>query len=263
MNDQQAAKKWACDERTIRRWRKQGAPLDDGNKMREWLSGRREIPAGTASILTRKRATQKPTRAKPGLPGAANALQRLEQAEEEAHRAFKKAEASGDVVTIAAARKHWLALTEQLRKFDLQIEETKKQSGEEEVLKRKVTVKFARAIAYWVNVAFREIEVTTEQRRIQGLPTDSYEAHLRAFAAAIAAGTRTEPKIPEWLANAFAGTSVLPGKIAHMERAIAEVLDLGLAVYHEAAARKKAEVMRQEKEWLAEIERYRNGGKRQ
>jgi hypothetical protein len=53
MSDRRIAKQWGTDERTVRRWRSKGAPLDPGDedKLRLWLLGRRYVPKGTAAVL--------------------------------------------------------------------------------------------------------------------------------------------------------------------------------------------------------------------
>lgn len=38
---------YGCDERTIRNWRKEGAPLGDPVAMEEWLAARHTTPAGS------------------------------------------------------------------------------------------------------------------------------------------------------------------------------------------------------------------------
>src|SRR5882724_8863405 len=90
-DDDRLAAKWGCDCRTIRRWRKAGAPFSNPKRLREWLSSRKHLPAGTAALLETTRAAEASAfKQEPPLPeGAAGALQRLEQAEARAFAAFK------------------------------------------------------------------------------------------------------------------------------------------------------------------------------
>jgi hypothetical protein len=43
MSDQKLAERFDVVPRTIRRWRKAGAPLGNGKRMRAWLAGRRHV----------------------------------------------------------------------------------------------------------------------------------------------------------------------------------------------------------------------------
>jgi hypothetical protein len=132
-DDANLARKWACDERTIRRWRKDLAPLRDAAKMRAWLAGRKNIPLGTTALLEGLRATETATSAKQDAPlatGAAAALSRLESAEAKAFSAFVRATESGDMFAIKASRENWLKISENLRRFDLAIEEQRRDSGQ-------------------------------------------------------------------------------------------------------------------------------------
>jgi hypothetical protein len=132
--DKQLSEKWACDERTIRRWRKAGAPLDDDKRLRVWLCGQKHVPSGTQALLEATRTTERAASAtqdaKPQPEGAANALRRLEQAEARAYNDFKQASASGDAVRIRASRENWLKISETLRRFDLAIEQARRDAGD-------------------------------------------------------------------------------------------------------------------------------------
>jgi hypothetical protein len=131
--DVKMADRWACDGRTLRRWRKAGAPLTDQKAMRTWLATRKHIPAGTAALLEATRTSERATSAAQDgkqAEGAANALRRLEQAEARAYTDFKQATASGDEIRIKASRENWLKISESLRRFDLAIEQARRDSGD-------------------------------------------------------------------------------------------------------------------------------------
>src|SRR5215831_16894030 len=94
--DSRLASKYRCDERTIRRWRRDGAPFDKPAEMRAWLATRKNIPPGTAALLeeSRREAMKPAATAAVGTPprlGVGPALSRLEAAEARAHAAFVKA----------------------------------------------------------------------------------------------------------------------------------------------------------------------------
>lgn len=51
LTDDAAAKRYGVSERTVRRWRRDGAPLDDPKAMGEWLAQRRQLPPGAVPGL--------------------------------------------------------------------------------------------------------------------------------------------------------------------------------------------------------------------
>lgn len=51
MTEKEAAASYKCDIRTIQRWKKAGAPIDNPGEMAKWLGSRKEVPAGTADAL--------------------------------------------------------------------------------------------------------------------------------------------------------------------------------------------------------------------
>lgn len=129
-NDVALAAKWKCDIRTIARWRKGSAPLNDNDdSMRAWLSIRKSIPSGTLALVSNERQRSIASALADSvelskLPlGAASVLQRLESAETRAYRAFQKATETGDLLQIRAARENWLKVCEALRRFNDAVEE--------------------------------------------------------------------------------------------------------------------------------------------
>ncbi|MEI6785904.1 MAG: hypothetical protein WCQ21_33885, partial [Verrucomicrobiota bacterium] len=97
--DTKLASKWACDTRTIRRWRKAGAPLANQKAMHTWLATRKSLPPGTQALVARctakalgRAATADTTEATTGAPAA---LRRLESAESLTYRVLQTALKSG------------------------------------------------------------------------------------------------------------------------------------------------------------------------
>ena len=134
--DAKLALKWGCDSRTIRRWRKDGAPLENTREMMPWLSGRKHLPPGTAAIVSKqaagaisKIATTNETEGS-NSEGAAGALRRLESAERTTYRMLQSALRSGSPPAIKASRENWLAVGNQLRQYDRQVERDRRDSGE-------------------------------------------------------------------------------------------------------------------------------------
>src|SRR5690242_7043741 len=98
-NQADAAKKWKCSERTIRRWIAAGAPVHDEQAMQLWIASRKHTPKGTADMLTGqadKAAVQAATTsARDHKQGAAAALRRLEAEEVDAFERLGGAIAAG------------------------------------------------------------------------------------------------------------------------------------------------------------------------
>src|SRR5215472_16368594 len=114
-SDKKLAEKYHCDERTVRRWRKDGAPLSEPAEMPAWLLSRRSIPSGTAALLEGKETktvsniASQDTGDDSARTGAAGALRRLESAERTTYKILQAALKSGSAASIKVARENWLA----------------------------------------------------------------------------------------------------------------------------------------------------------
>lgn len=122
------AKKYCKTTRTVQRWIRDGAPVDDDAKLKLWLAGKRcvTVPkeAGVAPTPTT------PTEIPSAEPGAPSALLRLEQAELAAYSRLQTATASGDALALREASRTYLETTEALRKNDLAIAKHRRAVGE-------------------------------------------------------------------------------------------------------------------------------------
>jgi hypothetical protein len=126
---------------TLWRWIREGCNLRDPKSVRQWETRNEIRKTNIAKARERRGKEQKTSRqsaerraagafASPGngdLPaagrkGAAAALQRLEESEEEAHRRLQAALVRGDPVQVAACQDFWLKCSETLRRLDLAIE---------------------------------------------------------------------------------------------------------------------------------------------
>src|SRR5687767_2326619 len=122
-NETQLAEQFHCDVRTIRRWKKKGAPLDNVKAMRTWLPAQREVPAGTLQWLTEHQAFERrkvlKTAMATDLPrGAAAGLRRLEEAEAAEFAALQAALETGNAAEIKLHRDAWLRIGDSLRRYD-------------------------------------------------------------------------------------------------------------------------------------------------
>jgi hypothetical protein len=124
--DAALASKFNVTQRTIRNWRKQGAPLEDPDKLKTWLADRRQIPLEGAVAPGRKSRSKPPTADRiEGLRGAVARLQRAELQAADAARA-----AGQDPLAVRRANSHWLATCEQLRKSHLALDDAQREAGE-------------------------------------------------------------------------------------------------------------------------------------
>ena len=160
-SDSKLAQKWACDTRTIRRWRKDGAPLASVKEMNVWLAGRKSLPPGTTAILASRSARVLSAAASAvdsETSGAASALRRLETAERACYRMLQSALKSGSPPAIKASRENWLAVGNQLRQYDRQIERDQRDAGE--LIPRTEVEKHVGHFAYWLRLAARQAAST-------------------------------------------------------------------------------------------------------
>ena len=220
-SDAKLAAKWACDARTVRRWRKARAPFSNPAAMRTWLASRKNIPAGTAALLEATRqtesaavATQGSARAD-GAAGAAGALRRLERAEVRSYAAFRKASESGDAVSIKAARETWLKVSESMRRYDLAVEMNRRAV---ELVPKKLVVDAVRKFAAGLRFAHRGFESCAQL--VVGLNDPAAVWSVLAKPAdefmPAALASLEHSGCPAWLLEAFAeGAKAFPADTEH------------------------------------------------
>jgi hypothetical protein len=127
------AKKFNCGPRTIQRWKRDGAPLQDNAAMWQWLAGRKNLPPGTAAMLAKKSAAGMACSiddAAGASTGAPAALRRLEAVEQKAFSMLVKALKTGDPVAVRNGRELWLKTGDSLRRYDLLVERSRRDTGE-------------------------------------------------------------------------------------------------------------------------------------
>jgi hypothetical protein len=154
-NEKELAEKHSCSVRTIRRWKAEGAPLGDEPQMALWLASRKHVPKATATQQRVKASPAPPKRGKgeAGTQGAASALRRLEAEELKAYESLQVALESGDPIAIRFAREHWVRISESLRKFDLLVEQNRRDSGE--MISRKLCEDLLEQLTYLVRINFK------------------------------------------------------------------------------------------------------------
>jgi hypothetical protein len=131
----QFAETYRCDHRTISRWKNQDAPLSSPKKMRVWLASRKNLPRATRQLLASE-STERRAKAVAGFKplgmeiGSAAALRRLEEAEPLAWARYEAALKAGDSLDAKLALEAWLEINSELRRFDLQVEKSRRNAGE-------------------------------------------------------------------------------------------------------------------------------------
>jgi hypothetical protein len=157
LSDSKLALRWGCDVRTIRRWRKAGAPLASAKKLAVWLTARKNLPPGTEAILSGQAAKvmgkASASSESEGNTGAAGALRRLESAERVTYKMLQTALKSGSAPAIKTARENWLAIGNQLRQYDLAVARDRRDSGE--LIPRSEMELAAEGFMYWLRMAAR------------------------------------------------------------------------------------------------------------
>jgi hypothetical protein len=131
------AAEYGCSVRTVARWKREGAPLDDPIQTRAWLATRKNLPAATRAKLAteakRRRtriASESDAESEAVGIGAAAALRRLEQSEAESYNLLQSAIREGEPMEIKCARENWLKIGDSLRRYDLLVEKGRRDAGE-------------------------------------------------------------------------------------------------------------------------------------
>lgn len=154
--EKKLAEKYGCTTRTIRNWRAEGAPLGSEKKMQQWLSTRKNAPQGVDRTfkIPKLKPTETPEETKLEIKtGVAMALRRLEKEEQNAYETFQAAVEEGDPLAIKWTRDNWLKISESLRRYDLLVEQSRRDSGE---LIQRVTAESALEMsAWWLNNAIK------------------------------------------------------------------------------------------------------------
>jgi hypothetical protein len=129
--DKEIASFWGTNLRTLYRWKSLGAPLRDYEQMLSWLSTRKNLPKVVIekiAVLPQENVSSPVSNG--GTAGAAQALKRLEASELQAFERMQSALASGNPLSVRESRESWLKISESLRRYDLMIEQSRRDAGE-------------------------------------------------------------------------------------------------------------------------------------
>jgi hypothetical protein len=214
------ARKIGKSERTLWRWIKEGCNPRDPKSLRDWQV-RNEIRQTPIERARRRRRDneQKVQRTQPvpnqdtdtcpgngdlppaGKLGASAALQRLEKQEEESHRRFLAAQATGDQVAIQAAADLWLKCSELLRKLDLAIETSRRQ--EEAQIPLRVAQDTVTYCAEWLRIGIAQFLSSETNSLMAFKDNGEFRAYFierlhGVLSLTIKAADKTNSALPTW-----------------------------------------------------------------
>ena len=98
--------------------------------MLSWLATRKNLPRAVLEKIKLPAQENVSSPVSVGVTGAAQALKRLETTELQAFERMQAAMADGNPLSIRESRESWLRIGGELRKFDLQIEQNRRDAGE-------------------------------------------------------------------------------------------------------------------------------------
>jgi hypothetical protein len=128
--DKAIAEFWNVKIRTLYRWKGSGAPITNHKEMLTWLAGRKNLPRAVLERIKLPAGKNVSSNGSGGTPGAASALKRLEGSELQAFDRLQAALARGNPLEIRECRENWLKISESLRRFDLLVEQNRRDAGE-------------------------------------------------------------------------------------------------------------------------------------
>jgi hypothetical protein len=151
--------------------------------------------------------------ATPGRKGAAAALERLESAEELAHRRLEAALARGNPVEVQACQDFWLKCSETLRRLDLAVEVARRQ--EETQIPLKVAEQAVVATAEWLRISVTTF-LSSETISLMGIkdPGEFRSYFGQRFVGnlnlVIKSADQTRSRLPPWAKMAIASAWNVP-----------------------------------------------------
>jgi hypothetical protein len=129
-SDKAIAEFWGVKIRTLYRWKGSGAPITNHKEMLAWLATRKNLPRVVLARIKLSGDKNVSSPASGGVSGAAAALKRLEGSELHAFDRLQAALARGNALEIREAREGWLRIGDALRKYDLLVEQNRRDAGE-------------------------------------------------------------------------------------------------------------------------------------
>lgn len=230
--DETLARKWGVTPRSIRTWRKSGAPLQDDKATRAWLASRRTMPPMGGVIPAPSQPTAKDTKREPapvsGLEGLRGSIARLSKAELDAQSDYTQARSLGDPSAIRLAHRRWLEISEALRRAHVSLSESEREA--QEFVPRSAVESVAYRLGQAMNAAGRAVaECLVNAIRLDPRPenvakiwTDAYQTRLGTALASLLSGDASP-----WLLDAlFEGAGTTQTALGPMAQAITTLVSM-------------------------------------
>jgi hypothetical protein len=148
--------------RTLKRWEQNGINLANHDEVKAHAEKQDARTIGASRNRARARTSgeeyqsRKPSPDRPdvsgGNIGAAGALQRLATTERTLYHRLQTALKDGNALAIADARTDWLQVSESLRRYDIAIEQSRRESGE--LIPRSESEMAVRMASVWLRLTW-------------------------------------------------------------------------------------------------------------
>lgn len=205
------AEREKVDVRTVRRWMKEDAPLDDLPKFAAWLACRKNVPNSTKDSLSYPPASTPSPAPDPSdhNTGAASALRRLEAEEVSAYKRLQAAIKSNVPQLIKLAREDWLKIGDSLRHYDLLVEQNRRDSGE--LYPRAELERILKALGWYLRMACVQASRSSAENfcgikepwAVDSLLTRIFNEQLLNAFAALASHSNGQLSVPGWAIKAL------------------------------------------------------------
>ena len=151
------ADKYGVSKSTLARWKRNGCDITDEKAVSAMRAAFKKVGAPSAGDFKapEKKVTSEPVDLNRGESGAAAALERLEHAERSAYGDFVAAIQEGIPNEIKNAREGWLKISESLRKYDVMVEQSRREKGA--LLPKEEVERILKAQAYYLRLAGRQL----------------------------------------------------------------------------------------------------------
>lgn len=207
------AEKYGVTVPTVGRWRKRGIDLDDDAAVKSYMAqkdhGGKPRKGEKSEKVELPAKLSKPLSADAEEKGAAATLARLESAEKEAYVQFQLAIESADIFQIKTAREGWLKLSDSLRRYDLMVEESRREKGA--LLPKDEVERILKVLAYYIRIAGRQMILGSADRVAALDRPELVAAELEQIlgeqimlgVAALVATSEGDIEIPGWVGDAL------------------------------------------------------------
>lgn len=198
---------------TIKRYSGAGAPLDNPDAMGDWIAAKR-VKGGPKSHTPDTFAEDPYPRPQPVdgaedepqvfeelKEGAAETLKRLEALEPMLYQRLQKAIRINNAEKIANARADWLPVSESLRKYDLLVEQSRRDSGD--LIPRSQGEMAALMAATWLRLAWMTF-VSSDASKLQAIEDTrewtaaAHEGMRSAILVALRNSAAAIGELPDW-----------------------------------------------------------------